>query len=381
MKLLVNATSIASSIITGIERFALRMSQELYRIDQSVEVFSGNPIPSIPEVRIPFLLTIGNRLLKRREYLLRAIWDQTFFRQNVKKNKIDVVFFPIADGMVDPPCRQIVTVHDLHYFHFEQALTECNKEIGRLRTTLYHHKFPRILNDSSAIVTVSESTKEDLVQVFDIAEEKIHVVYNGYDEERFQEIAEPESVLGRYGLRSKQYFISVGSILRHKNLVRVVSALRQLHCDATLVLVGACKDAGYLQEIREAAGMCKIAPDRLRYLDYVPDGDLPSLYSGAIAFLMPSLHEGFGVPIIEAMACGTPVITSNCSAMPEVAGGAALMVNPYSIESIAASMKEVLENPGFADTMRAKGFERARKFKWSSSAQKLYELCRMVSSV
>ena len=118
---------------------------------------------------------------------------------------------------------------------------------------------------------------------------------------------------------------------------------------------------------------------RFRFIEYVSDEDLPFLYSGARAFVLPSLHEGFGVPIIEAMACGAPVITSNCSSMPEVAGDAAILVDPHSVESISAAMHEILNNPTQTENLKKAGLERVKQFSWSRSAKKLHELCERVS--
>ena len=173
----------------------------------------------------------------------------------------------------------------------------------------------------------------------------------------------------------------MGSILRHKNLVRLVKALSRLDRKVKLVVTGACKDAEYLQEVRRVAADSGIPDDSLCYLDFVSDEELPFVYNGARAFILPSLHEGFGVPIIEAMACGTPVITSNCSAMPEVAGNAALLVDPHSVESIAAAMREILLNPESARVLSTAGLARCKSFTWSHSAKKLYDLCKMVSAL
>jgi glycosyltransferase involved in cell wall biosynthesis len=372
VKLVVNATTIASPSLTGIERYALRLSQELYNIDQGVAVFGSRALDCVPTATLPPSLALGSRLLGKREYLLRALWDQAALRWQLRRLKADVVFFPIPDGMLSPPCRQVVTVHDLHYLHFDRSLPECKEEIGRTRTRLFKYKFPRIFHDSSAIVAVSESTKADLERSFGLDPAKIHVIHNGYDDDRFRQVADPTPVLERFGLEPRGYYLYVGSILRHKNLVRLVHALGRLQDRKCLVLVGACKDPEYLEEIRAAACSCGVG-DRVRYLDYLDDADLPSLYSAAAAMVLPSLHEGFGVPLIEAMACGVPVITSNCSAMPEVAGKAALFVDPASIESIARAMHEVVEVRQAQELIQL-GLARARSFLWSNSARQLYEI-------
>lgn len=374
MKLLVNASAITSAKLTGIERFALRISQGLYRIDNSINIVSTEEIDQVSSLVKPRFLAASKRVLGRHEYLLRAVWDQTIFRHHVLKVKPDVVFFPIQDGMLFPSVKQVVTVHDLHYLHFGESLPECGNEISRWRKELYLRKLPRILNSCAAIIAVSDSTKNDLVSYFNLSRQKIHVVYNGYDENRFQLIEDLEPVLSRYGLQKGGYFLFVGSILRHKNLVRLVQAFARLGSDAKLVISGVCKDDAYLSEIINCARDLKLGSGQIIFLDYVSDSDLPFLYNGAISFVLPSLHEGFGVPVIEAMACGIPVVTSNCAAMPEVAGDAAIFIEPTCVDGIEHAMRTVLKKENVRLHLKNLGLERAKLFSWSASATKLYSI-------
>lgn len=379
MKIMVNATSAAFEKPTGIERFCLEITRELCRIDAEITVVAAETLQEIQTIIISKLLSYNNLFTNKQEFAFRALWDQTCFRYLVMKHKPDVVFFPIQDGLFFPSVKQIITVHDLHYIHFDKSMPECRHEINPLRTKFYQYKMPHILERSAAVVAVSESTKQEIVDVFGINPDKIHVIYNGYDDLRFRTFEKSQSILDRYSLQSGKYFLFVGSILKHKNISRLVQAFARLGNDVMLVVSGICKDAEYLHDVKKTAADLGIREDRLRYLEYVADDDLPYLYNGAISYLLPSLHEGFGVPIIEAMACGTPVITSNCSAMPEVAGDAALLVDPYSVESIAAALHEILDNPRRVDSLRTAGLERAKMFSWSHSAQKLYDVCRIVS--
>jgi len=376
---MLNITCFQPDNPTGIERFALQIARELCIIDPAAAIVSSLPIVDSSNTIISGLLALSRSVFNKYEYLVRVIWDQTWLRYIVARYQPDILFFPIQDGMVYPPVKQIVTVHDLHYRHFDNAMPDCSHEINPLRTGLYKYKMPHILNRSAAVVAVSESTKQELVASFGINPDKIHVIHNGYDERRFRVIDNPQPMLDRYGLQSGSYFLFVGSILKHKNLVRLVRAFASVERECQLVIAGVCKDAAYLAEINKVAAELGISATRLRFLEYIPDDALPYLYNGAIAYLLPSLHEGFGVPIIEAMACGTPVITSDCSAMPEVAGGNALLVDPYSVDSIAAAMRETVDNPGRMAALRTAGLERIKLFRWSYSAQKLYNLFKLVS--
>jgi len=379
VKIMLNATCFHPGRPTGIERFTRHIVKELCEIDSSTLVVLSEPIAGASHAIFSSLLACSKLVFGKYEYLVRAIWDQTWLRHIVARQKPDILFFPIQEGMICPPVMQIVTVHDLHYSHFDQLIQECSDEINFLRKRIYQCRMPHILERSVAIVAVSESTKQDIITVFGTNPDKIHVIYNGYDESRFHIACDPQPVLERLGIAEEKYFLFVGSILKHKNIVRLVQAFAKLDTSFRLIIAGACKDAEYLDEIKSVVSGSGLTESRFRYLEYVSDDDLPFLYNGAISFVLPSLHEGFGVPIIEAMACGTPVITSNCSAMPEIAGDAALLVDPTSVESIAAAMQEILDHPQRAEVLRSAGLERAKQFRWSSSAQKLYEVFKMVS--
>lgn len=374
MKVLINATCIEAARATGIERFALHIAREFCRIDPLVTVVASESLTGITEVVIPKELATSRYLLGRRDFPLRAVWDQTIFRSMGVRLSADLVFFPIQDGMLYPPCKQIITVHDV-----DNLMPECRQEINPLRKKLYNYKMPHILQKSAAIVAVSQFTKKRLVNDFNIEPDKIHVIYNGYDEHRFRIIDSPQECLAKLGLEAGSYILFVGSILKHKNIVRLVKAFAELNSALCLVVAGVCKDSDYLEEIIKFVSECGLNESQFRYMEYVSDSDLPCLYAGARVFILPSLHEGFGVPIIEAMACGTPVITSNCSAMPEVAGDAAVYCDPFSVDSIAGAVRTVVGSQELRTTLTALGLERANKFRWRRSAQRLYRLFEEVT--
>jgi glycosyltransferase involved in cell wall biosynthesis len=375
MKILFNITSYNSYKSTGIERYAHQIALGVSKIDSSALIVGSALAEGIPNLNLSNILSISNLMLGKYEYLVRAIWDQTVLNCVIAKHKPDILFFPIQDGMLFPPAKQIVTIHDV-----DSLIPECRQEINPLRKKLYDCKMPLILKKSSAVVAVSEFTRQGIISAFDIDPEKVHVIYNGYDEERFKVIEEPQSVLNKYDLKADNYFMFMGSILRHKNIINIIKAFAGLKSQATLIIAGACKDKPYLAEIKKLATQLNIPESMFRYLEYVSDSDAPYLCNGAKAYLLPSFHEGFGVPIIEAMACGTPVITSNCSAMPEVAGDAAILVDPHSVESIATAMREIIENPRRAEELKKAGLARVKLFSWAGSARKLYELCQKVSA-
>jgi glycosyltransferase involved in cell wall biosynthesis len=238
---------------------------------------------------------------------------------------------------------------------------------------------PRFLRAADAVIAVSECTKRDAIRFYRIPEEKITVIYEGVNP-RFRP-ASPEAIAAvraRYGL-PERFILYVGTIEPRKNLTTLLEAFHHLLAtyDLRLVIVG---KKGWLYErffrrLRELG-----LENRVLFTGYVPDEDLPAIYSAADLFVFPSLYEGFGLPVLEAMACGTPVICSNTSSLPEVAGDAALLVDPTDARALTGAMEQVLTNERLWATLRAKGMERARGFTWEKAAYRTWEVYQQVIS-
>lgn len=234
---------------------------------------------------------------------------------------------------------------------------------------LLPERLRRGVERAQALIAISEATKRDFVDYLGADPERIHVVYPGADP-RFRpetDRAATDRVLSRYGIR-RPYLLYVGVLAPHKNvdgLIRVFRRLKQEHRLAhRLVLVGRnTAGRGLLEDAQDLfdSGDCI-------YLDYVPDPDLPAVYHGADALALLSLHEGFGLPVLEAMACGVPVVASRAGALPEVVGGAGLLVPPREDPAIEAVLLEVLTRPGLRAELGARGLQRAAGFDWPSSS-------------
>jgi glycosyltransferase involved in cell wall biosynthesis len=201
---------------------------------------------------------------------------------------------------------------------------------------------------------------------FQVSSSQLSPIFLGYDSQKFRPIKNlppPPS----------KYFLYVGRYDYHKNLGRLVDAFASLKTDVELWLAGSvCSNQTVLnQKVKEL----NIA-SRVKFLNYVTDSQLPMLMNQAVCLLFPSLWEGFGLPIIEAMACGTPVITSNCSSLKEVAGDAALLVNPYNTQELADYMKQVLNDSYLAETLRQKGLERVKYFSWQKTGTQTVEVLK-----
>jgi len=223
---------------------------------------------------------------------------------------------------------------------------------------------------ASHVITISEYSKREIEQHFGVDAEKISVTPLGVDERWFHPIDADlmEKILKRYSLPQK-YFLFVGTLQPRKNIARVIEAYRSLpqgiSNEAPLVIVGR---AGWQCEDVVKALSTNFYGPSLVWLKHLPDADLLAVLKGATALVFPSLYEGFGLPVIEAFAAGTPVITSNSTSLPEVAGDAAMLVNPLETGEIASAMQLMFENGHLAETFRAKGHERALGYSWDRTA-------------
>jgi glycosyltransferase involved in cell wall biosynthesis len=222
----------------------------------------------------------------------------------------------------------------------------------------------------------SEATKNDLIELYDVLADRITVLLSGVDV-RFHDVRDKERLLTtrkKYNLGTTPYIFSVGTVQPRKNYGRLIQSLARLRLsgyDINLVIAGG---RGWLEDpIYENIRRTKME-NHVHFIGFADEADLPALYSAAYCFAFPSLYEGFGLPVLEAMACGTPVITSNVSSLPEVAGDAAIMIDPYDVEALTHSLQQLLDNQNLYQTLIQKGFERAKLFTWEKSARQLREI-------
>ena len=272
------------------------------------------------------------------------------------------------------PCRSVVTIHDCIHLRFPQYLPH------RLGYAYARSALWVAAHRSAHVFTVSEASKRDILDYFRVPESKISVIYNAIDE-RFHEqppADEVERVRERYQLNDP-FVLYAGNIKPHKNLERLIEAFYILRREdlehVKLLIIGdeITKYAG----LRRAVHRYKLHK-HVRFFGFVPDATLAILYRLASVFVFPSLYEGFGLPPLEAMASGTPVITSNVSSLPEVVGDAAILIDPYQPEAIAGAMRRVLTDDRLRDDMRERGLARAREFSWDRSVTRVREIYETV---
>ena len=350
----------------GIGTYIRNVLRHLARIDSETEyVLLCQP----PDLDVGAQLGHNFRTVLERSpnYSLR---EQVHVPWVLRRERPDVFHAP---HYVLPPavhCRSVVTIHDTIHLTFPQYLP------NRVAYAYARASMWAAAHRSDRILTVSEASKRDILHFFNVPPEKIEVVYNAIDE-RFSREPDPADVSRvreRFQL-DQRFVLYVGNIKPHKNLVRLIEAfdgLRRHGLDDVKLLIIGDEIARY-PALRRAVHQHKLHK-HVRFLGYLPDDTLAILYRLASLFVFPSLYEGFGLPPLEAMASGTPVVTSNLSSLPEVTGDAAVLVDPYDSLAIESGMRRVLEDPALAADMRRKGLQRAREFSWEQSVAKTWAI-------
>jgi glycosyltransferase involved in cell wall biosynthesis len=265
-------------------------------------------------------------------------------------------------------CPSVVTIHDCIHLMFPEYLP------NRLALTYARTAIRTAAHRAARVLTVSESSKRDILRFVNIAADKIHVIPNAYDPRFGVRPSEKdvERVRERYQLQD-EFVLYAGNVKPHKNLERLIEAFaltRQRGLDHLRLIIIGDDISKYASSLRRAVHRHQLHP-HVRFLGYVPETTLAVMYRLASVFVFPSLYEGFGLPPLEAMASGTPVVTSNVSSLPEVAGGAAVLVDPYDPASIADGLTRVLGDPALRQDLGARGIARAQAFSWELSVRRV----------
>jgi len=281
----------------------------------------------------------------------------------------DLLFVPAHVLPVVRPRRTLVTVHDLGYRRFPEAHPASQRRYLEMSTRWNTRVATHILADS-------EATRDAIIEAYRVPARKLTVVYPGYESDLkpVRDRDEMGRVRRRYSIPG-DYVLFIGRIQPRKNLVRLIEAFSRLltdHPNLTLVLAG---PAGWLAETIQARVTALGVAAKVIFPGYVASGDKAALISGARLFAYPSLHEGFGFPVLEAQACGTPLLTSTTSSLPEVAGDGGLLVNPLKVEAIAEGLRRLLDDQPRGARLRARlvtqGFENLARFSWDMAARQV----------
>ena len=316
-----------------------------------------DPVPNIASLKSGIKKYVPNA------YVVSRMATQACFSAGLLRDPLDLYHDPnyLAYRFNGPT---VITVHDLSWIRHPGTHPK-----DRIR--VMDRYFPKSLEQSAAIITDCEFVKEELIEVFGVPAAKMHPVPLGVSSS-FRPVPSMEcsDVLKANGLGFGGYFLSVGTLEPRKNIATVIDAFSKLHREIQekypLVLVGM---RGWLTSGIEAKMQPLIDKGLIKTLGFIPDAQMPVLYSGAAAFLFPSLYEGFGLPPLEAMACGTPVIVSNSSSIPEVVGDAGAFFEAMDVNGIAEAMRRVVDDPGWREELSARGIERAARFSWRRTAE------------
>jgi len=350
--------SIVGENPTGLGIYSIKLIQELDRLRRDLCVYTSAP-DAFPGLRasLRFAPAAASPGRGARGHLVRLLWLQSLLRLQANGSRLRLLLNTVPEGILGSTIPQITVVHDLLPLAFPPEYP---------RQQYYFRYFvPRILRSSRVVVTDSEYTRRAVIDRYGLSPGKVRVVYPGYNPDIYQ----PNGLSPRSRSGDDQYVLYVGNLLSHKNVLRLLDAVailrRRRPCH--LVIRGHGRPA-YVRAVRERVETLSLS-DAVTFLDYLSEDALRRLYTHAACLVLPSLGEGFGLPVLEAMACGIPVVTASVSSLPEVAGDAALMVDPHDSVELAEAMFRVLSDGDLRQDLRERGLRQAKRFTWRRTAE------------
>lgn len=359
MRIAIDTHAIGSNL-TGNERYIENLAEQLLAVDKENEYlffFSHEEARRKWENRAPNLTTYK----VSENPLFRLGID---FPRQLRRLRPHLFHYQYT-GPLFGVTPEIVTIHDVSFERHPEFFAAA--EALRLRVTVR-----RAVKTARKILTVSEFSKREIVSLLGVPEQKVEVIYNGVGPEfgRVRDNCETDACLARYSIQ-KPYLLAVGNISRRKNQLMMMRAFAlwaksNPHTEYRLVIAG--KSHGPAPDVSAEAARVGLDERRLMILGYIPEQDLPHLYAGADLFLNTSLYEGFGLPLIEAMSCGIPVIASHASCFPEIAGDAALLVDPLNPQEIAVAIENLIGSKPLRNDLIDRGLRRAANFRWNTAA-------------
>jgi glycosyltransferase involved in cell wall biosynthesis len=360
-------TAVNAAIIgerpTGLGTYAINVINALAEVGERLLVYTSR-VDGIAAARTQVRILPGALRPERGVvgHLLRLLWIQTALRAGLRRARPDLLLNLMAEGVLRPDIPQVTVIHDVLPLRYPD-------EYPRQRY-YFRYYVPAVLRQSRAVVASSESTRQDLVRFYGLPRDRVVVVPCGYDPSRFF----PGPANGR---AREPYALYVGNIMPHKNLLRLLEAFARVpRRDAQLLIRGSGR-AGHVRALRERIATLGVG-SRIDWRPYATAEELPGLYRGARMLVLPSLAEGFGLPALEALACGVPVVTSNTSSLPEVVGDAALLVDPHDVGALAAAMGRLFEDDRLATQLSERGLARAAEFSWGRTGRTVQAVLRRV---
>jgi glycosyltransferase involved in cell wall biosynthesis len=352
---------------TGVGVYSLNVINHLSSLYQNktnrtITVFS--PTKSLLNKNIKVVLL--SKFLKSSEYgkvaaFTRFVWNTFYYP--LQARKFDLLISTTTHGSFLLK-NQIITIHDLLSLRFNNISTH--------QRFYFKYLLPWLVSRAKLIIAVSETTKKDIIDFLNCPEDKVKVIYNGYDGLLYNNNnADPsKNIYKEYGIQN--YFLAIGATYPHKNFELLIDAFNGLDVNIKqqfpLVIAGGKNN--YLNTLKQYVKEKK-AEAYIHFIGYVPASLMPALYKEAYALVFPSLYEGFGFPLLEAMACGCPVLTADTSSMPEVCGNAALYFDPYNKQSLQVQLQNIVTDKILYYDLKAKGLEQVKKFSWSKTVNQL----------
>ncbi len=332
MKILVDGRALTHKHFTGVENYAMTIYQEL-------------------------LKTLDVTLLKPKSQnkILQHLWEHIVLPYRARE--YDLLFSPANIAPIWKPkkVKLVVTLHDSAFITYP-------KSVSKFFYYYYKYTIPRVLKIADRVITISEFSKTEIIKNYPFVKDKIKVVYNGIDTEKFYQSKNQDK---------EKYLLFVGSLNPRKNIINLIKAFEKIVSkeEIKLKIVGKFSDIYSLSKDEQEVLQIAKKNNRIIFLENVEDKQLVKLYQNALVFVFPSIYEGFGLPPLEAMACGTPVIASNIASLVEVCGDSALYIEPFNIDDIANKIDLLLEDINLQNQLIKNGFKRVEKFTWEKSAK------------
>jgi len=352
---------------TGVEWYAWHIIQELKALTagdgNSWVLYSNKPLTGGLE-KLP-----DNWYEVRLKWSLPYGWTQIPFSYEMRRHKIDVLWMPGSTLPRIFPAKTVVTVHDIGFHRLPHLYK-------KRQVHIHERAMKEIAKKAARVISVSEFSGREISEAYGISSNKIAIAYNGIDHGTYKQIKDGDAVeerLRRYRV-NQPFFLAIGRLEAKKNIAMLVKAFTQFKVRRgvgdpfKLVLMGP-QGFGY-EDIKREIANSSVKSDIIE-LGYVPEADKPYIISAAHALIHPAFYEGFGIPPIEAMACGTPVISSNAASLPEILGDAALYFAPEEPEQLIGMMNKLIQEPDVRTTLSAAGLEMAKRYTWKSAAEKI----------
>ncbi len=354
-KIIINATCDGEKP-TGVGVFNRELTKRLIEIDPDLftPYLTVDFLPDMVHKKV-YSLSLSTSAGSKGQFL-RWLWTQTLLNFSGCK----FIFSTVPEGPLLLQNKAMV-IHDILALKYPEYYPR--------QKYYYKYFMPLLLRTSKILFFDSESAKKDVYDYYKLKNKPFKVIYPGYETAIFSP-KEKGYIQSKYGLSN--YFLFVGEMRPYKNIMNAIHAFQKSELRNVKFVIAGKKESRFFPEIQELVTDLEMQ-DRIIFMDYVPKEDLPYLYSDALALVFPSEYEGFGLPPLEAMATGTPVITTRLTSIPEVCGDAALYINPKSVDEISSAMQTITDNENLRNELSQKSLDRSKLFSWDKCAKEYYQ--------